>query len=229
MSLFLEHVAVNVLSNVLNDVWLSLTVHFQSGHPTKQKAENIVESPVWVQRWHITFDNLWKIKSDDCQLYLVFLLPPCWAESSNLTLKHPLWPTHSRQAHYWSLANQRSRCSVTWKKSVKDNIMALNWKGKLFQSNGITFFRGFFFVGGDTCISRFGAQFKMKPLWNTLYFPEDRILSFAQLSECTESVLLASSCCCQDRNSRLEIHLISHRLEKSSYLSDWQLRFYLAH
>lgn len=167
MSLFLEHVAVNVLSNVLNDVWLSLTVHFQSGHPTKQKAENIVESPVWVQRWHITFDNLWKIKSDDCQLYLVFLLPPCWAESSNLTLKHPLWPTHSRQAHYWSLANQRSRCSVTWKKSVKDNIMALNWKGKLFQSNGITFFRGFFLWGEIHAFPASGLSSK----WNLCEIP----------------------------------------------------------
>lgn len=67
----------------------------------------------------------------------------------------------------------------------------------------------------------------MKHLWNICYFTKDGIPSFVQFGECMESLLPAFSCCSQDRSSRLEIHLISHRLKNRSHLSGCQLRFSL--
>lgn len=91
----------------------------------------------------------------------------------------------------------------------------------MFQSNGIKFF-SMSSAGGNISISSFWVQFYMKHLWNICYFTKERIPSFVQFGECMESLLLASFCFWQDKNSRLEIHLISHRLKKSSYLS-WGL------
>lgn len=90
-------------------VTLSPALHLQSGHPTKQKAESTVESPGWAQRWCVTFDNLWKIKTDGCQLYLIFLFffMLGWVFSFN---SHPLGRTHGRQPCYCSLANQGNCC-----------------------------------------------------------------------------------------------------------------------
>lgn len=108
----------------LNDVRLSLspTAHLQSGHPTTEMAQSIVESPGWIQGWHIIFDNHWKtVRWLPSLLDFLFSSMHCWQFRFSTQI-HPiatLWLTGTLLFHY------QGRCSSVTGKNLADDLIII--------------------------------------------------------------------------------------------------------
>lgn len=101
---------------------LSPTAHLQSGHPTTEMAQSIVESPGWIQGWHIIFDNHWKtVQWLPSLLDFLFSSMHCWQFRFSTQI-HPmvtLWLTGTLLFHY------QGRCSSVTGKNLADDLIII--------------------------------------------------------------------------------------------------------